>query len=325
MGESVVLGAGSWGTALACLLAENGSKVSLWCRDEAHARQLDLDRENKQYLPGISLQPNIVPITTAPSQSDLWLLAVPSSGFREACSLLPTEPCRALIATKGLELGSALRMSEIVAQVRPDCTVGVISGPNLAMEVARGIPTASVVASNNKDFACEMQHIIATRSFRVYHSTDAVGVELGGALKNVYALGAGMSDGLGFGDNTKGAFLARALREMATLGVALGAEHKTFLGLSGVGDLFATAVSKLSRNYRVGRFLAEGITADAAIEKIGQVAEGVPTSSAAQTLAERVGLPIPLMLSIRRVVSGDASPLQALADLMNRPAGPEFD
>lgn len=267
----------------------------------------------------------IEPVCETGPDPDFWVLAVPSTSLREVCRHLPSGVCKVLIATKGLEGTTAARMSEVVHEERPRAEVCVLSGPNLALEVARGIPTASVAASQVAGLSEWFQARLSSRSFRVYTATDVVGVEIGGALKNVYALGAGMSDGLGFGDNTKGAFLARGLREMAALGEAVGANRQTFLGLSGVGDLFATAASPLSRNYRVGRLLGEGMTLDRALEQIGQVAEGVPTSEAALRLACSLGVPVPLIESIHKVVVGSARPLDVLAQLMNRPPGAEFD
>ncbi len=323
--EIVVLGSGSWGTALSCLFALSDASVLLWGRSNDEIGAIQKDRENRKFLPGVKLPENVRVSGELPARADLWVIAVPSAAFREVCERIPNEPCGVLIATKGLEEGTSRRMSEVLEHVRPNAEYAVLSGPNLAIEVARGVPTASVAASPNAHLASQIQMMLTGRSFRVYTSRDVVGVELGGALKNVFAIGAGISDGLGFGDNTKGAFLARSLREMSILGCAMGAERTTFLGLSGVGDLFATAASRLSRNYRLGRYLAEGKPLAGALESVGQVAEGVPTCIAASHLADSVNVPIPLMSSILKVLKGEATPLSALAALMERPAGSEFE
>lgn len=315
--HAVVLGCGSWGTALSLLLARNGLRVSLWGRDEDDIRTIARERENPFYLPGFPFPAEVEPVLNTPNEADLWVLAVPSEGMREVCARLPVEPL-VVMASKGLEPNTGCRMSEIVAQERPSARVCVLSGPNLALELAKGIPTATVIASTSESCAGWTRERFMCRSFRVYTSSDVAGVELGGALKNVMALGAGMSDGLGFGDNTKGALLARGLYEICELGAAMGAQLKTFLGLSGVGDLFATAASRLSRNYRVGRLLGEGYGLVDALNEIGQVAEGVPTSEAAVSLAQRNRVEVPLIEAINRVVAGKTKPIDAVAELMER-------
>lgn len=315
--RAAVMGSGSWGTALAVLLARNGIDVCLWGRDQQDLQALDLDRENRRYLPGIELPAAITASANPPVNSDFFVLAVPSSALRAVTEFIP-DGSKVVIAAKGLEPGTAMRMSEVVLHMRPNSEVSVLSGPNLAVEIARGIPTATVIASKDPALADWVRERFMSRAFRVYTSTDLVGVELGGALKNVLALGAGMSDGLGFGDNTKAALLARGLREMSELGSKYGADPLTFMGLSGVGDLIATAVSKLSRNYRVGSLLGSGVGLDFALSEIGQVAEGVPTSEAAVTLADRSNTDVPLMRAIYRVVKGDCKPLEAVTELMER-------
>jgi glycerol-3-phosphate dehydrogenase (NAD(P)+) len=209
------------------------------------------------------------------------------------------------------------------AGARPTAAFGSLSGRNLGVEIARGVPTATVVASADQAFAEDVRDRFMCRTFRVYTSSDVTGVELGGALKNVLAIGAGVSDGLGFGDNTKGAFIARGLHEMCSLGAALGARRETFMGLSGVGDLFATAVSRLSRNYRVGFSLGQGASLDSALAELGQVAEGVPTASAAVALAQRNGVDVPVMESVHRVLAGEITPLEGVSMLMERTAKTE--
>jgi glycerol-3-phosphate dehydrogenase (NAD(P)+) len=318
MVTSAVLGAGSWGTALAVLLARNGNAVRLWGRDTAELSDISTRRRNDRYLPGIEV-PASVEVGES-SDADFYVLAVPSDAVREVASRLPDDAL-VVIAAKGLEAGG-LRMSEVVREVRAGARVCVLSGPNLAVEIARGVPTATVIASDD-GYAEQVRDAFMCRTFRVYTSNDVVGVELGGALKNVLAIGAGVSDGLGFGDNTKGAFIARGLHEMCALGEALGARRETFMGLSGVGDLFATAVSRLSRNYRVGFSLGQGASLNDAIAELGQVAEGVPTAAAAVGLAERTGIEVPVMQSVNRVLQGEITPLEGVSMLMERTAKTE--
>lgn len=314
-----VLGAGSWGTALAVLLARNGNEVSLRGRDEAELVDIRETRVNRRYLPEIELPSSVA--VGGNDEADFYVIAVPSDAVREVAEKLPSE-AMVVIAAKGLEAGG-LRMSEVVAEVRPGARLCVLSGPNLAMEIARGVPTATVIASKD-GLAEQVRGAFMCPTFRVYTSEDIVGVELGGSLKNVLAIGAGISDGLGFGDNTKGAFIARGLHEMCSLGRTLGAQPETFMGLSGVGDLFATAVSRLSRNYRVGYALGQGSNLDAAIAEIGQVAEGVPTAAAAVGLAEKHGVEVPVMRSVFRVLQGEVTPLEGVSLLMERSARREY-
>ena len=314
-----VLGAGSWGTAIAVLLARNGNAVALWGRDLQELEDIRENRENERYLPGIEFPDNLD--IGEVDDAELWVIAVPSDAVRDVAARLP-DRARVVIAAKGLEAGGK-RMSEVVAEARPDSAISSLSGPNLAVEIARGVPTATVVASSDEALAEYVRDRFMCRTFRVYTSSDVIGVELGGALKNVLAIGAGVSDGLGFGDNTKGAFIARGLHEMCTLGAALGARRETFMGLSGVGDLFATAVSRLSRNYRVGFSLGQGASLASALAELGQVAEGVPTASAAVGLAARCDVDVPVMDSVNRVLLGEITPLQGVSMLMERTAKTE--
>jgi glycerol-3-phosphate dehydrogenase (NAD(P)+) len=263
------------------------------------------------------LPPEIEPVEVLPAEADFWIIAVPSEALREVCQKLPSD-CVVVIATKGLEQETSLRMSQVLAAERPGARIAVLSGPNLAVELAGGIPTATVIASDNDELAERVREQFMAKSLRVYTSSDVVGVELGGALKNVMAIAAGMSDGLGFGNNTKGALLARGLHEMASLGSVLGARAKTFMGLSGVGDLFATAASVLSRNYRIGRALGAGEQLDDALHELGQVAEGVPTTHAAVALADRLCVDVPLMQAVAAVLEGESKPLDAVSGLMQR-------
>ncbi len=312
-----MLGSGSWGTALSLLLARNGASVTLWGRDPELIHSLSKHRENHRYLPGVRLPEHVQATATIPERADLWVTAVPANALREVGSCLP-KGARILSAVKGLEADSGLRPSQVLKEILPECEVCCLSGPNLAREIAGGIPTATVVASERARLAEEVLALLMCRTFRVYLSEDVAGVELGGALKNVIALGAGMSDGLGFGSNTKGALLARGLREMALLGEAYGGKRETFFGISGAGDLFATAVSPLSRNYRVGRLLGEGKTLQEALTDVAQVAEGVMTAEAVVRMAHRAGVEVPIMATIHRVLNGEITPQEGVWALMER-------
>jgi glycerol-3-phosphate dehydrogenase (NAD(P)+) len=319
--EVVVLGAGSWGTALAILLARNGHQVVLLGRDDLERRSMLETRQNKRYLPGydIPFQVAIEGLEHS-GPAELLVVAVPSSSVAEAVSTTYIRPKTAVIASKGLEPASGRLLADVVADASPGVGIAVLSGPNLAIEIVRGIPTVAVSASADSGCADLVRDIFSCSSFRVSVSDDVVGVELAGALKNVLAIGAGMSDGLGFGDNTKGALLSRGLLEMSRLGLAMGAKMETFLGPAGVGDLFATAVSKLSRNYRVGRSIGEGRTVEEALAAVGQVAEGVPTASAVIGLAKDNQVDIPVFAAINAVLQRHIEPRTAVDLLMQRTA-----
>ncbi|HEY3781705.1 MAG TPA: NAD(P)H-dependent glycerol-3-phosphate dehydrogenase [Fimbriimonadaceae bacterium] len=315
-----VLGAGSWGTALAILLARNGHDVVLYGRNHEDVEIMHRIRENLHYLPAFAIPSNVLVTEDAAKGegSDCWVIAVPSGAVRHVLSAVTDKNAVILVAAKGLEIGSAKTLHDVCKEVLPEATVGVLSGPNLAIEIVRGVPTAAVVAFENQDSAEMVRSIFMCHSFRIYLSQDVVGIELAGALKNVLAIAAGMSDGLGFGDNTKGALLARGLHEMTCLGLALGARVETFMGIAGVGDLFATAASTLSRNYRVGKAVGEGMKLREAIESIGQVAEGVPTSESAVVLTRRHNIQAPIFEAIDNVVRERLKPMEGVARLMER-------
>lgn len=321
MRSAAVLGAGSWGTALALALGRKEVPVSLWGRDREELSRLAERRENVRYLPGHQLPTCVeihAEIEAALHGRDLIVLAVPSSAVREVVertqSRLPW-----VMAAKGLEASTGKRMTEIGREViGPSARLAALSGPNLAKEIAANSPTATVIASEDLALAEEIQELMISPSLRVYTSTDVVGVELAGALKNVLAIGGGMSDGLGYGDNTKAALLTRGLAEIARLGVAVGANRDTFMGLAGVGDLFATAVSRFSRNYRVGFAIGQGVSLSDALREVEQVAEGVPTARAVMLPASRHGVEMPLFAAIDAVLSGDLTPLSAVQNLMSR-------
>lgn len=317
--KASVVGAGSWGTALAMLLARNGHDIRLIARDEATAQELRQDRENRQYLPGFAFPSGLQVVSTqqaALEDDEFRVLAVPSSAVDDVLPLLQGSPI-AVVATKGLHAPSGEVMSDMLEAALPGTHITALSGPNLAIEIARGIPTAAVSAGP-LEAATRIRDAFLGPTFRVYVSDDLRGVELAGALKNVMAIGAGMSDGLGYGDNTKGAFLARGLHEMTRLGLAMGAQMPTFLGLAGVGDLFATASSTLSRNYRVGYGMGQGQSLEAVLETIGQVAEGVPTCTAAVRLATQHGVEVPIMTMLQAVLTGHLDPREGVVRLMER-------
>jgi glycerol-3-phosphate dehydrogenase (NAD(P)+) len=329
-----ILGAGSWGSALAYLLARNGHQVTLWDRKSAITDAIAQYHTNSVYLPNVFL-PESVGASSAIAQvvkstTDWVIVAVASSGMRSVMTELESHlapGCGIISATKGLEEDSALTMTEVIALVLGETEFSglvALSGPNLAGEVVRQTPSVAVAASDDPALARRARELMMSPgTFRVYTGSDVRGVELGGALKNVLAVGAGLSDGLGFGDNTKAALMTRGLMEMSRLGHECGAKPMTFLGLAGVGDLMATASSKLSRNYRVGVGLAQGKTLEDVLAEIGQVAEGVGTARAAQVLTKRYGVETPLLEAIYDVLFLGKSPASAVAELMSRPARDE--
>lgn len=325
-----MLGAGSWGTALAALLATNGHEVRLWARQSNLVAGLLMERENVRYLPGIPLSDAIQPTTEleeALTTAEVVIFAIPSGALREVTlQAAPFCAPNALLisAAKGLEDGSGLRMSQVLAQVIPNAEARTValSGPNLAVEVAQGTPTASVAASLNPQAAQATQRLFLgalNPTFRVYTGGDVIGVELGGAIKNAIAIGAGILDGLGFGDNSKAAFMTRGLAEAIRLGVAQGAQMTTFLGLSGVGDLMATGASRLSRNYRVGMALGQGRSLPDILTELGQVAEGVPTTRVLCALADRSGVEIPLCAALHAILFEGRPAPEMIRALMLRP------
>lgn len=319
-----IVGAGSWGTALALILHDNGLRVTLWGHDPAHIAQVARDRTNGAYLPGIEL-PEALGFTAdleALAPCDLILIVTPSKALREVASRLSTVTVRAdavlLSCTKGVERGSGRRMSEVLAESFPRHVVAVLSGPSHAEEVARHLPTAIVLGCADSSAAQRLQQAFFTPSFRAYTNDDVAGIELGGALKNIFALAAGVSDGLGLGDNAKAALVTRALAELVRLGTALGGRPETFHGLSGIGDLMVTCFSRHSRNRSVGERLGRGETLSAIISSMNMVAEGVPTTYGAHECAARLGLDAPIITQVRALLDGAASPREILSNLMTR-------
>ncbi len=329
-----ILGAGSWGTALAHLLGGKGYKVTLWDRDAALINHIQAQNLNPKYLPNVPLGETVTAQASMQKALDgaTWaIVAVASDGVRgviaEAAHHLQPQT-RLLSAVKGLDFETGWTQSEVIANLLTDVAYSglvVLSGPNLAGELTRGVPTASVVASMDPEQARAAQQMLMTeRTFRVYTQSDVKGVELGGALKNVLAIGAGLSDGLGFGDNTKAALMTRGLMEMTQIGVAAGGRAMTFLGLAGVGDLLATATSRLSRNYRVGLGLAAGKILSEILTELHQAAEGIPTARAAQVLSRKHNVSLPVFSTIDAVLHNGKSPAEAVDELMTRAARDEF-
>ena len=326
MAELGVVGPTSWGTTLAVLLACRGHQVRLLARTPQEAQALEEARENRRFLPGLLFPPTLT-VTAAPEEAvggvQGVVLAVPSPSLRENVRrIAPFLPPAALIlhAVKGLEPGTALRMSQVLAEEVPSHReqVAVLSGPNLAREIARGLPSSTVIASAHPQVARWFQEVFHTPTFRVYISRDVVGVELGGALKNIVAIGAGICDGLRLGDNAKAAFVARGLAEITRLGVAAGADPLTFAGLAGLGDLMATCWSPLSRNRTVGERLALGYPLGQALKELGQVAEGVSTVPEALRLAERYGVEMPIARTTYQVLYQGLPIAQAIQTLLDR-------
>jgi glycerol-3-phosphate dehydrogenase (NAD(P)+) len=310
----VVVGGGSWGSAFAALLADLRHEVTLACRDADQARAIAETGRNPRYLPEADLSGvTATTLAEAPlAEAELACVAVPSRAFREVVAALEgTSPVLSL--TKGLDPASGLRLSEVV-RGRP---VAVLSGPNHAEEIARCLPAAAVIASEDEALAVELQHALMSPRFRVYVNSDLVGIELCAASKNVIALAAGGVDGWGFGDNAKAALITRGLAEMARLGAACGARAETFAGLAGMGDLVATCYSGYSRNRRAGELIARGHTAKEAEREIGMVVEGLTTAPALDGLAERVGVELPITHAVRRVLEG-TDPADLAAGLMGR-------
>jgi glycerol-3-phosphate dehydrogenase (NAD(P)+) len=319
-----IVGGGSWGTALAIVAARAGRDVTLLLRGEERARLLATTRRNHRYLPAATL-PERVAVTADPAtacrESALIVLVVPSQTMRENARLIAPLVGEAIVvsAAKGLERGSLLRMTSVVREEVPGAATRVcaLSGPNLAAEVAAGQPATTVIAGQPAA-AERVRHLLTSDRFRCYTNEDVIGVEMGGALKNVVAIGAGIGDGLGAGDNAKAAFVTRGLAEIARLGIAVGANPLTFAGLAGLGDLIATCSSPLSRNRRVGVALAQGQSLAQITAGLGQVAEGIETTAVARELAGRVGVELPIADQLYQVLFHGKSPEQAIADLMRR-------
>ncbi len=329
-----VIGAGSWGTALATVVAGKGNKVKIYDVDENHLKSMEEEHENVKYLPGVSLSENIeiaYSSEEAVKGADVVLFSAPAQFFRGAIRIaVPYIRKDALIinVAKGIEQGTHMRMSEIAEEIMGQEGMSryvVLSGPSHAEEVGRQLPTTVATASRNIDAALAIQDLFMTDRFRVYTSDDVVGVELGGALKNIIALGAGISDGMGFGDNAKAALMTRGLAEITRLGLKLGAKPETFAGLTGTGDLIVTCTSMHSRNRRCGIMMGEGMSPAEAVAKIGMVVEGMFTAEAAYELAKIAGVEMPITDAIYKVTKGTLKASEAVDMLMGRERRHEQD
>jgi glycerol-3-phosphate dehydrogenase (NAD(P)+) len=327
-----IIGTGAWGTTLGILLARTGHRTVLWSRTESRAAELESERVNERSVPGVVF-PESMTITgsleISLGSADLVIVAVPSVTIRENMgkvrnAISPGTPI--VCATKGIEIDTGKRMSQVIGEELPDFdsdSIGVLSGPNLAPEIAAGNPATATVAFPDDRVAENVQEILSSEKFRVYRSEDVIGVELGGALKNIVAIGAAFIDGAELGANAKAAYITRGLHEITRLGIAMGASPDTFAGLSGMGDLIATCNSKLSRNYRLGVGLASGQNLKSVLAGLGQTAEGAPTTQAAVRLAKELGVEMPIANATHAVLFEGASPKDAIRELMGRTLQPE--
>lgn len=320
-----ILGDGGWGTTLAVLLSAKGLDVTLWGAFSDYTQQMSRTRLNPRFLPGVKL-PRKIKLTNdlkaAVTDKEIIVLAVPSQYTRAVLKKIRLNKCVGkciyLSVTKGIEVGTLKRISEVIKEELGPVKIAVLSGPTIAGEVARGIPTTAVVASPDKKIRKYIQEVFNTGSFRVYTNPDVIGVELGGSLKNVIAIACGVSDGLKFGTNTKAAILSRGLAEISRLGSAMGARHKTFSGISGLGDLVTTCISTQSRNRFVGEQIGKGRTLKEISKHMQMIAEGVPTAKSAYTLSLKYKVQMPITREVYMLLYRNKSPRQAVVDLMSR-------
>ena len=324
MEKVCVLGTGSWGSALGLTLAKKGYEVSMWTLNEEQAKRINKTKENIDYLPGV-LFPNNMTVTTSLEEavlnSIIIVLAVPSQAIRSVCNQIkPFIKDEQIIVdvAKGLEKGTGLRLSEVVEEELPNNPYVTLSGPSHAEEVARDIPTTVVVASTNLEVARRVQDIFMGPKFRVYTNPDIVGVELGGALKNIIAFGAGICDGLGLGDNSKAALMTRGIREISRLGVAMGADASTFSGLSGIGDLIVTCTSMHSRNRRAGILIGQGKSLEETLEEVKMVVEGITATEVAYEVSKKLNVDMPITSAIYSILHSKLNPNEVVIDLMMR-------
>lgn len=327
-----VVGAGSWGTALGLTLASQGHEVTLWGHDSGHMAKIAQSRSNDRYLPGIPFPENLKPtddLQCAIQKQGVVLIAVPSKAFRatlERIATFQSPELRLVWATKGLELETGYPLHQVVEEVLGESIPSaVLSGPTFAGEVARGQPTAVTVASKSVAFSKELVRLFHSPRFRAYSSTDLLGVELGGAIKNVLAIAAGLSDGLGFGANARAALITRGLTEMMRLGTTLGGRAETLMGLAGVGDLILTATDDQSRNRRFGLGLGRGLLPETVIKEIGQEIEGIPTARILHDLSRQHQVEMPITEQIYRILHENLPPREAVGNLLLRDPKPETD
>jgi glycerol-3-phosphate dehydrogenase (NAD(P)+) len=327
--HTAIVGAGGWGTALAWLWGKEGRQVSLWGHNVDRVIAMQKTRENSDHLPGLKL-PESVQITselTNCAEADLIVFVTPSTALREIAGrlrkVIGNTGAIFLSCTKGIEHRTGMRMSQILHEAFPEHRVAVLSGPNLAAEIAQNLPTATVIASDDVDCAASLQGVLGSPRFRIYTSRDVVSVELGGALKNVFAIAAGISDGLGLGDNSKAALVTRSLTELVRLGVAMGGLANGFYGLSGAGDLILTCYSERSRNYTVGKRLGQGEPLAQITVAMKMVAEGIPTTRSAWECARRLNVATPIIDEVYAVLYDQKKPTAALEELLRREQKPE--
>lgn len=334
-----VIGAGSWGTALAILLGRKFSNVQLWAHRAAHSDELSKDRANNKYLPNITFPPSIQVtdnLQTAVTDATVIVMVVPSHSYRDVFGkLLPYlhQDCRVVSAVKGIENDSLKTMTQVMEELLMDyfktegayqarynngIELGVLSGPSFAKEVAQSVPTAVTVGFTNLEVAKEIQNVFVTDYFRVYASTDLIGLEVSAALKNIIAIATGVCDGLGYGLNTRAALITRGLAEITRLGVALGAEESTFSGLSGVGDLLLTCTGNLSRNRTVGLKLGEGKNIRQIKDEMQMVAEGIKTTRSVYDLTNGLGIDMPILEQVYKIIYEDKDCAEAVSDLLKR-------
>jgi len=329
-----VLGAGSWGTALAGLLGSKGFKLNLWAFEKEVKDQIESYRENKMFLPGYSLSDNIFPsndITEVVSEKDLVLIVVPSHVMRETAKKISehiSDETIIVSASKGIENKTHLTMSGVLREILteiPKDSFAVLSGPSFAREVASRFPTVVTVASKNLQNAGLVQQVFATPYFRVYTNSDIIGVELGGSVKNVIAIASGIIEGLGFGYNTRAAIITRGLAEIRRLGLKLGANPRTFAGIAGVGDLVLTCTGNISRNHTVGKKLGAGMKLNEILDEMRMVAEGVKTAKSVYNLSRKLGVEMPISHEVYHILYDDLSPKEAIQRLMTRTLKHELD
>lgn len=318
-----IVGSGGWGTAAAVHLIKKGHEITLWSWQEEESNTLKNDLENKAFLPGVKLSSdiNFTSDISCVKDKDLVVLVTPSKVIRQTAKQMSphiTDGTIIVILSKGIEEGSLKLLCDVVKEEIPNAKVAVMSGPSHAEEVARGIPTTNIVACVEKECALYIQNIFMSETFRVYTGSDVIGVELGGALKNIIALCAGIIDGVGYGDNTKAALMTRGIKEIARLGEAMGAHPETFYGLSGIGDLIVTCTSMHSRNRRAGIMLGEGMKLDEVLEKVHMVVEGVQSCTAAYELSKKYNVEMPIVEKAYEVLYKNKSPKEATDELMGR-------
>jgi glycerol-3-phosphate dehydrogenase (NAD(P)+) len=326
-----VIGAGGWGTALALLLAENRAQVRLWAHNPSIAEELVSSRTNEMYLPGVRLAPNVYATGKLSDTLDaeLALIVTPSKAIREvAVQIAQLNPDSRMVfvsCTKGIEHDTGKLMSQVLEECLPHNRVAVLSGPNHAVEVARRIPAAGVVGSAHRELLHPLQKTFSLPTFRTYTSDDVTGIQLGGALKNVFAIAAGVSDGFNMGDNAKAGLVTRALAEMMRLGVAMGGRRETFFGLSGIGDLMVTCFSRHSRNRKVGERLGQGESPAQIQSSMQMVAEGIPTALSAWQCASKLGVEAPITSEVYAVLYQGKPPHEAMWELLGRPPRAEME